>query len=209
MKIVMIFMMEWANLLVMSSQLAATDQVDFEVSNFVSTLANNTIIQKIYWLLKFYKSNSTSTNHYIACCGKFVMIWSFHKCYISKDWKHFIFLSLLKSYNLVTYQVHVFLSKFCRCHSQIHSTISWISRIQVHERNMKMIVLFLTSLVRRMLRKMKSQRLLFVEVLYWKTRKECHFINLNIARSSQLEKESKKWTIIQLSKCIQLLLCSW
>jgi len=39
------------------------------------------------------------------------------------------------------------------------------------------IVNFLRSLVRRMLRKMKSYPLLFVEVLFWKTRKECHYIN--------------------------------
>lgn len=44
---------------------AAMNEVDFKVSNFVSTFANNTIIQNLCWLLKFYKSNSISTNHYI------------------------------------------------------------------------------------------------------------------------------------------------
>lgn len=39
------------------------------------------------------------------------------------------------------------------------------------------IVQFLTSLVRKMLRKMKSQPLLFVEVLFWKTRRECNYIS--------------------------------
>lgn len=39
------------------------------------------------------------------------------------------------------------------------------------------IVNFLTDLVRRMLRKLKNQPLLFVELLFWKTRKECHHIN--------------------------------
>lgn len=39
------------------------------------------------------------------------------------------------------------------------------------------MVNFLTNLVRKMLRKMKQQPLLFVEVLFWKTRKECHHIN--------------------------------
>lgn len=48
-------------------QLAATDEVDFKVSTLVSALANNSIIQNLGWLLKFYKSNSTSTNHYILC----------------------------------------------------------------------------------------------------------------------------------------------
>jgi len=39
------------------------------------------------------------------------------------------------------------------------------------------IVTFLTDLVRNMLKKMKSQPLLFVEILFSKTRKECHYIN--------------------------------
>lgn len=42
-------------------------EVDLKVSSLVSTFANNNIIQKICWLLKFYKSNATSTNHYIIC----------------------------------------------------------------------------------------------------------------------------------------------
>lgn len=39
------------------------------------------------------------------------------------------------------------------------------------------IVTFLTDLVRNMLKKMKSQPLLFVEILFSKSRKECHYIN--------------------------------
>ena len=39
------------------------------------------------------------------------------------------------------------------------------------------IVDFLKRLVRKMFKKMKSQPLLFVEALFWKTRKECHYIN--------------------------------
>lgn len=46
-------------------QLVLADEVDFKVSSLVSALANNTIIQKLCWLLKFYKSNSITTNHYI------------------------------------------------------------------------------------------------------------------------------------------------
>lgn len=39
------------------------------------------------------------------------------------------------------------------------------------------IVDFLTSLVRKMLRKIRNQPLLFVELLFWKTRRECHYID--------------------------------
>jgi timeless len=48
-------------------QLDATDEVDFKVSSLISAFANNNIIHKLCWLLKFYKSNSASTNHYIIC----------------------------------------------------------------------------------------------------------------------------------------------
>lgn len=41
------------------------DEDDFKVSTLVSALASNTIIQKLCWLLKFYKTNSITTNHYI------------------------------------------------------------------------------------------------------------------------------------------------
>lgn len=45
----------------------ATNEVDFKASSLVSSLANNTIIQNLCWLLKSYKSNSIRTNHYIIC----------------------------------------------------------------------------------------------------------------------------------------------
>ncbi|KAM1054750.1 hypothetical protein ACFX13_002113 [Malus domestica] len=47
-------------------QVAATDEVDFKVSTLISAFASHSIIQKLCWSLKFYKSNSTSTNHYIV-----------------------------------------------------------------------------------------------------------------------------------------------
>ncbi|MED6218463.1 hypothetical protein PIB30_026798 [Stylosanthes scabra] len=46
-------------------QLNTISEVDFKVSTLVSTFANHNIIQKLCWLLKFYKSNSLATNHYI------------------------------------------------------------------------------------------------------------------------------------------------
>lgn len=48
-------------------QVPLIDEVDFKVSTLVSALANTHIIQNVCWLLKFYKSNSVSTNHYIIC----------------------------------------------------------------------------------------------------------------------------------------------
>lgn len=48
-------------------QLGQIDEVDFKISTLISALANTTIIQRLCWLLKFYKCNSSSTNHYIIC----------------------------------------------------------------------------------------------------------------------------------------------
>lgn len=48
-------------------QLGHLDEVDFKISTLISALANTTIIQRLCWLLKFYKINSSSTNHYIIC----------------------------------------------------------------------------------------------------------------------------------------------
>ena len=52
---------------------------------------------------------------------------------------------------------------------------------------------FLTNLVRKMLKKMKNQPLLFVEILFWKTRRECHYINAEylLHELGHLKKESK------------------
>ncbi|XP_052180758.1 uncharacterized protein LOC127793960 [Diospyros lotus] len=146
-------------------QLAATDEVDFKVSTLVSALANNSIIQKLCWLLKFYKSNSVSANHYIICMLRRI-------CDDLELSPMLYQLSLLNTfYNILDEQK----SSPCKEYENIVS--------------------FLTTLVRRMLRKMKSQPLLFVEVLFWKTRKECHYINCEslLHEVGNLKRESKRW----------------
>lgn len=45
----------------------ATNEVDFNVSRLISSLANNSVVQNVCWLLKHYKTNSYRTNHYIIC----------------------------------------------------------------------------------------------------------------------------------------------
>ena len=61
------------------------------------------------------------------------------------------------------------------------------------------IVDFLTCLVRKMLKKMKKQPLLFVELLFWKTRRECHYINAEylLSELGHLKKESANWNNTQ------------
>lgn len=62
----------------------------------------------------------------------------------------------------------------------------------------KSIYSFLTKLVRKLLKKMKSQPLLFVEILFWKTRKECHYINSEslLHELGNLKKQSRGWANI-------------
>nr|GEU97454.1 hypothetical protein [Tanacetum cinerariifolium] len=128
-------------------QQEATNEVDFKASSLVTSLANNTIIQNLCWLLKFYKNNSVRTNHYIICALR----------RICED------LEL----SPVLYQ----LSLLIIFHTILEEQKS--NPCKEYEN----IVSFLSSLVRRMLGKMKSYPLLFVELLFWKTRKECHYIN--------------------------------
>ncbi|GER46687.1 topoisomerase 1-associated factor, partial [Striga asiatica] len=128
-------------------QLTLTNEVDFNASSLVSALANNSIIENLCWLLKFYKTNSITTNHYIISILRRI-------CDDLELSPMLYQLSLLTIFYDILEEQQLRPSK-------------------VHEN----IVTFLTTLVRRMLRKMKDNPLLFVEVLFWKTRKECHYIN--------------------------------
>ncbi|EEF49017.1 conserved hypothetical protein [Ricinus communis] len=145
--------------------LIETHEVDFKVSSFVSTFANHNIIRNLCWLLRFYKSNSTNTNHYIVCM--------LQRITDDLDLSPMLYqLSLLTTfYDILDEQ------KSCPC------------------KEYASIVDFLTTLIRRMLRKMKSQPLLFVEVLFWKSRKECHYINAEylLHELGHMKKEAKSW----------------
>ncbi|KAF5798186.1 hypothetical protein HanRHA438_Chr07g0300331 [Helianthus annuus] len=128
-------------------QQESTNEVDFKASSLVSSLANSTIIQNLCWLLKFYKSNSARTNHYIISALRRV-------CEDLELSPMLYQLSLLIIFHTILEE-----QKLSPCKEYDN------------------IISFLTSLVRGMLKKMKSYPLLFVEVLFWKTRKECHYIN--------------------------------
>lgn len=143
---------------------AATDEIYFSVSTLVSMFANNSVIQNLCWLLKFYKSNSAGTNHYIIRLLRRI-------CEDLELSPMLYQLSLLTTfYNILAEQ---------KASPQKEYTN---------------IVSFLTDLIRKMLRKMKSQPLLFVEILFWKTRKECHYMSSEILLNEigNLTKECRK-----------------
>ncbi|KAM0912601.1 hypothetical protein ACQ4PT_012694 [Festuca glaucescens] len=125
----------------------ATSEADFNVSRLISSLANNSVVQNICWLLKHYKTNSFRTNHYIIC-----MLRRF--CEDLELSPMLYQLSLLTTfYDILAEQ-------------QASSSKEYAN-----------IVNFLSKVTRKMLRAMKKQPLLFVEILFWKSRKECHLID--------------------------------
>ncbi|MBA0773629.1 hypothetical protein Gotri_008889 [Gossypium trilobum] len=128
-------------------QAAAVNEVDFKVSSLISAFANCSFIQNLCWLLKFYRSNSSNTNQYIIVLLR----------KITDDLELAPMLYQLSL--LVTF--YDILEEQKLSPSEDHADI----------------VVFITSLVRKMLKKMKHQPLLFIEILFWKTRRECHYIN--------------------------------
>uniref|UniRef100_A0A452ZYN5 Timeless N-terminal domain-containing protein n=1 Tax=Aegilops tauschii subsp. strangulata TaxID=200361 RepID=A0A452ZYN5_AEGTS len=125
----------------------ATSEVDFNVSRLISSLANNSVVQNICWLLKYYKTNSFRTNHYIIC-----MLRRFCE---DLDVSPMLYqLSLLTTfYDILAEQKSSSSKEYAN------------------------IVNFLSKIVRKLVRAMKKQPLLFVDALFWKTRKECHCID--------------------------------
>ncbi|KAH0460279.1 hypothetical protein IEQ34_010942 [Dendrobium chrysotoxum] len=142
----------------------ATSEVNFNISAMVSSFASNTIIHNLCWLLKHYKANSASTNHYILC-----MLSRF--CEDLELSPMFYQLSLLTIfYDILAEQ------KICKSREYMN------------------IVNFLTKFIRKMFKMMKIQPLLFVEILFWKTRGECQYFNAEILMESigKLKKDIRK-----------------
>uniref|UniRef100_A0A0D9WDU9 Timeless N-terminal domain-containing protein n=1 Tax=Leersia perrieri TaxID=77586 RepID=A0A0D9WDU9_9ORYZ len=154
----------------LDDQPPATSEVDFNVSRLISSLANNSVVQNICWLLKHYKSNSFRTNHYIIC-----MLRRF-----CED------LEL----SPMLYQLSLLTTFYDILADQKLSTSKEYANI----------VNFLSKVVRKMLRVMKKQPLLFVDVLFWKTRKECHCIDADALLSDVAKDSGNKGGEIGSSK---------
>lgn len=144
-----------------ADELPPTNEVDFNVTRLVLSFANNAVVHNLFWLLKYYKSNSSRTNHYIICMMR--------RFCDDLDLSPMLYqLSLLTTFNDI-------LSDKKAASSEDFSHI-------IH---------FIKSFLRKMMKKMKSQPLLFVEILFWKTRKECHIINADALMGdiAQLKKD--------------------
>ncbi|CAH9069905.1 unnamed protein product [Cuscuta europaea] len=141
-------------------------EVDLKVSALVSAIASNSVVHNFCWLLKFYKTNSAITNNSII-----------HM--LQRICNDLELSPMLYQLSLLTIFYDILEEQKLKPCKEYES-----------------IVLFLTTLVRRMLRKMKSYPLLFIEVLFWKTRKECCYINCESMLNdlSSLRKSSKGWS---------------
>lgn len=148
-----------------------TREDDLKISALVSTLANNSTIHNLCWLLKYYKSNSIISNNSV--------IHILQKICDDLELSPMLYqLSLLTTfYDILEEQK----SRPCREYENI--------------------VFFLTNLVRRMLRKMKSNPLLFIEVLFWKSRRECHYLTCNsmLKELSQFKKDGKNSSGVKMT----------
>lgn len=122
-------------------------EANFDIAKYISSFADNTIIQNYCWLLKFYKTNSPATNHYIIRMLQRIC----DDCMLSP----------------MLYQ----LSLFCT----FYEILSDQKTLQSDR--YKSIVEFLTKLLRTFFKKMKNQPFLLLEILFWKTRRECNFIS--------------------------------
>lgn len=148
-----------------------TTEDDLKISALVSILASNSTIHNLCWLLKYYKSNSIITNNSV--------IHILQKICDDLELTPMLYqLSLLTTfYDILEEQK----SRPCREYENI--------------------VFFLTNLVRRMLRKMKSNPLLFIEILFWKSRRECHYLTCDsmLKELSQFKKDGKNSSGVKMT----------
>nr|CAD1824075.1 unnamed protein product [Ananas comosus var. bracteatus] len=128
-------------------QVPATSEVDFNVSRLVLSFANNAVINNLGWLLRYYKSNSVGTNHHLISM-------------LRRFCEDLEMTPMLYQLSLLTIIYDILADKkSTRCKEYANITS------------------FLTKFVRKMLKLMTKQPLFFVEILFWKTRKECHCMN--------------------------------
>ncbi|KAH7442845.1 hypothetical protein KP509_02G004400 [Ceratopteris richardii] len=122
--------------------------VSLDVKRCARMFADNTVVRNYCWLLRFFMTNSAAVNHYIICMLQ----------RICKD----------HSLEPMLYQLSLF-----EIFYEILSNKK-ASKLEQHVH----IFSFLTKLIRNFFKKLKVQPLLFLDVLFWKNRQDCHHITL-------------------------------
>ncbi|KAJ7552478.1 hypothetical protein O6H91_06G056900 [Diphasiastrum complanatum] len=124
-----------------------TKETSLSMQQIVSKFANNTVVKNYCWLLKFFSSNTPALNYYIVRMLQRIC----SECALEPMLYQ---LSILQTF----YEV---LSDKKMEKSEEH----------------KHMISFLKSIVRHMFKMLKLQPFLFVELLFWKTRQDCHAIS--------------------------------
>ncbi|KAG6548875.1 hypothetical protein Mapa_009637 [Marchantia paleacea] len=125
-----------------------TKEVSLDVNQLVfRRFADNTIVRNYCWLLKYYTSNSVTTNYYVVRMLQ----------RICED----------RVLEPMLYQLSIFLTFY---------TILSDKQLQV-TKDHKFVVGFLTKVVRGFFKKLKNQPMLYIELLFWKLKHECHNIS--------------------------------
>ncbi|KAL2632945.1 hypothetical protein R1flu_004424 [Riccia fluitans] len=121
-----------------------TKEVSLDIHELVvRRFADNTIVRNYCWLLKYYSSNSATTNYYVVRMLQ----------RICED----------RVLEPMLYQLSIFQTFY-----------AILSDKQLHaSKDHKFVVVFLTKVVRGFFKKLKTQPMLFVELLFWKLKHEC------------------------------------
>ncbi|KAL3694777.1 hypothetical protein R1sor_008428 [Riccia sorocarpa] len=123
---------------------ALTKEVSLDIHELVvRRFADNTVVRNYCWLLKYYSSNSAATNYYIVRM-------------LQRICEDRILEPML--YQLSIFQIfYAILSDKQLCASKDH----------------KFVVSFLTKVVRGYFKRLKTQPMLFIDILFWKQKYEC------------------------------------
>eukprot|EP00850_Spirogloea_muscicola_P008972 SM000049S16743 [mRNA] locus=s49:408330:413055:- [translate_table: standard] len=127
----------------------AAEEVPVDFCRCMMPFADNTVVQRYCWLLESFASNSVQLNHYLLRMLRRIC----DECGLEP----------------MLYQLSL-LSAFERILSD---------PVARGNKDHRPIISFLSNLVHRLLDHCQKQPLLFVEILFWKTRKDCHLITIN------------------------------
>eukprot|EP00850_Spirogloea_muscicola_P016653 SM000136S00199 [mRNA] locus=s136:393383:398241:- [translate_table: standard] len=127
----------------------AAEEVPVDFRRCMMPFADNTLVQWYCWLLESFASNSVQLNHYLLRMLRRIC----NDCGLEP----------------MLYQLSL-LSAFERILSD---------PVAPGNKDHRPIISFLSNLVHRLLDHCQKQPLLFVEILFWKTRKDCHLITIN------------------------------
>ncbi|XP_024382213.2 uncharacterized protein [Physcomitrium patens] len=149
-----------------------TKEETLDVMKCVRMFADNSILHNYCWLLKNYLLNTPAINYYIVRMLQRIS----QDCMMEPMLYQ---LSILQT----CYEI---LSNHSLRNSEQH----------------QYVIAFLTSLVRHLFEKLKSSPMLFVDILFWKSKQDCHCITANymihdLKKFSSSGKTLSKWAQLE------------